>query len=117
MASPVAHIWFFKSPPSRIGLILDMTIKELEKVLYFESYLVIHPGDTGLKEKQLLNEEEYREAREKYGNQFEAGMGAEAIKKLLEKIDIDKKAKNSAGDEDKTLPAEETSQCQAAEGF
>jgi len=54
LASPVAHIWFFKSPPSRIGLILDMTIKELEKVLYFESYLVIHPGETGLKEKQLL---------------------------------------------------------------
>ncbi|HAV41966.1 MAG TPA: DNA-directed RNA polymerase subunit beta', partial [Acidobacteria bacterium] len=92
LASPVAHIWFFKSPPSRIGLILDMTIKELEKVLYFESYLVIHPGETGLKEKQLLNEEEYREAREKYGNQFEAGMGAEAIKKLLEKIDIDKES-------------------------
>jgi len=69
-----------------------MTIKELEKVLYFESYLVIHPGETGLKEKQLLNEEEYREAREKYGNQFEAGMGAEAIKKLLEKIDIDKES-------------------------
>jgi DNA-directed RNA polymerase subunit beta' len=92
LASPVAHIWFFKSPPSRIGLILDMTIKELEKVLYFESYLVIHSGETGLKEKQLLNEEEYREAREKYGNQFEAGMGAEAIKKLLEKIDIDKES-------------------------
>lgn len=92
LACPVAHIWFFKSPPSRIGLILDMTIKELEKVLYFESYLVIHPGETGLKEKQLLNEEEYREAREKYGNQFEAGMGAEAIKKLLEKIDIDKES-------------------------
>ncbi len=90
LASPVAHIWFFKSPPSRIGLILDMTIKELEKVLYFESYIVINPGDTPLKEKQLLNEEEYREAREKWGNKFEAGMGAEAIKKLLEKIDIDK---------------------------
>jgi DNA-directed RNA polymerase subunit beta' len=90
LASPVAHIWFFKSPPSRIGLILDMTIKELEKVLYFESYIVLNPGDTPLKEKQLLNEEEYREAREKYGNKFEAGMGAEAIKKLLEKIDIDK---------------------------
>lgn len=90
LASPVAHIWFFKSPPSRIGLILDMTIKELEKVLYFESYIVLDPGDTTLKEKQLLNEEEYREAREKWGNKFEAGMGAESIKKLLEKIDIDK---------------------------
>jgi len=90
LACPVAHIWFFKSPPSRIGLILDMTIKELEKVLYFESYIVINPGETNLKEKQLLNEEEYREAREKFGNKFEAGMGAESIKKLLEKIDIDK---------------------------
>jgi len=90
LASPVAHIWFFKSPPSRIGLILDMTIKELEKVLYFESYIVVNSGDTNLKEKQLLDEEEYREAREKYGNRFETGMGAEAIKKLLEKIDIDK---------------------------
>ncbi|MGC8747177.1 MAG: DNA-directed RNA polymerase subunit beta', partial [Candidatus Saccharicenans sp.] len=90
LACPVAHIWFFKSPPSRIGLILDMTIKELEKVLYFESYIVINPGETTLKEKQLLNEDEYREAREKFGSHFEAGMGAEAIKKLLEKIDIDK---------------------------
>jgi DNA-directed RNA polymerase subunit beta' len=90
LASPVAHIWFFKSPPSRIGLVLDMTIKELEKVLYFEAYIVINPGETTLKEKQLLNEDEYREAREKWGNKFEAGMGAEAIKKLLEKIDIDK---------------------------
>ncbi|MBC7350565.1 MAG: DNA-directed RNA polymerase subunit beta' [Candidatus Aminicenantes bacterium] len=90
LASPVAHIWFFKSPPSRIGLILDMTIKELEKVLYFESYIVLNPGETNLKEKQLLNEEEFREAREKWGNKFEVGMGAESIKRLLEKIDIDK---------------------------
>ncbi|MDW3229796.1 MAG: DNA-directed RNA polymerase subunit beta', partial [Acidobacteriota bacterium] len=90
LASPVAHIWFFKSPPSRIGLILDKTIKELEKVLYFESYIVINPGEANLKEKQLLNEEEYREAREQWGNTFEVGMGAEAVKKLLEKVDIDK---------------------------
>jgi len=92
LASPVAHIWFFKSPPSRIGLVLDLTIKDLEKVLYFESYIVIHSGETPLKEKQLLNEEEYKEAREKYGDKFEASIGAEAIKGLLEKINIQKEA-------------------------
>jgi DNA-directed RNA polymerase subunit beta' len=92
LASPVAHIWFFKSPPSRIGLVLDLTIKDLEKVLYFESSIVIVPGDTPLKEKQLLNEDEYKEAREKYGDKFEASIGAEAIKILMEKIDIKKEA-------------------------
>ncbi len=92
LASPVAHIWFFKSPPSRIGLVLDLTIKDLEKVLYFESSIVTEPGDTPLKEKQLLNEDEYKEAREKYGDKFEAGIGAEAIKNLMEKIDIKKEA-------------------------
>jgi len=90
LASPVAHIWFFKSPPSRIGLILDLSIKDLEKVLYFESYIVLNAHDTPLKEKQLLNEDEYKEAREKYGDKFEALIGAEAIKILLEKIDIKK---------------------------
>jgi DNA-directed RNA polymerase subunit beta' len=92
LAAPVAHIWFFKSPPSRIGLVLDMTMKDLEKVLYFESYIVLDPGDTPLKEKQLLSEEEYKEAQEKYGHSFEAGIGAEAIDKLLSKIDINKEA-------------------------
>jgi len=92
LASPVAHIWFFKSPPSRIGLVLDLSIKDLEKVLYFESYIVINSGDTPLKEKQLLNEEEYKEAREKYGDKFEASIGAEAIKVLLVKINIQKEA-------------------------
>jgi DNA-directed RNA polymerase subunit beta' len=92
LASPVAHIWFFKSPPSRIGLVLDLSIKELEKVLYFESYIVLKPGDTPLKEKQLLTEEEYKEAEEKYGDMFEASIGAEAIKNLLVKIDINKEA-------------------------
>ncbi len=92
LASPVAHIWFFKSPPSRIGLVLDLTIKDLEKVLYFESSIVLSAGDTPLKEKQLLNEEEYKEAREKYGDKFETSIGAEAIKILLEKIDIKKDA-------------------------
>jgi DNA-directed RNA polymerase subunit beta' len=92
LASPVAHIWFFKSPPSRIGLVLDLSIKDLEKVLYFESHIVTDPGDTPLKEKQLLNEEEHKEAREKYGDSFEAAIGAEAIKSLLVKININKEA-------------------------
>ena len=92
LASPVAHIWFFKSPPSRIGLVLDLSIKDLEKVLYFESYIVIDPADTPLKEKQLLNEEEFKDAQEKYGDKFEASIGAEAIKILLEKINIQKEA-------------------------
>ncbi|HVP91262.1 MAG TPA: DNA-directed RNA polymerase subunit beta' [Terriglobales bacterium] len=92
LASPVAHIWFFKSPPSRIGLVLDLSIKDLEKVLYFESYIVLDPGDTPLKEKQLLTEEEFKDAQEKYGDKYEAGIGAEAIKVLLEKINIQKEA-------------------------
>ncbi len=92
LASPVAHIWYFKSPPSRIGLVLDLSIKELEKVLYFESNIVTDPGDTPLKEKQLLTEEELKEAQEKYGNKFEVGIGAEAIDALLAKIDINKES-------------------------
>ena len=92
LASPVAHIWFFKSPPSRIGLVLDLSIKDLEKVLYFESYIIIDPGDTPLKEKQLLNEDEYKDAQEKYGDKFDASIGAEAIKTLLVKISIQKEA-------------------------
>ncbi len=92
LASPVAHIWFFKSPPSRIGLVLDLTIKDLEKVLYFESYIVTDPGDTPLKEKQLLTEEEFKEAQEKYGNKFDASIGAEAIDVLLCRIDTSKEA-------------------------
>jgi len=92
LASPVAHIWFFKSPPSRIGLVLDLSIKDLEKVLYFESYIVTDPGDTPLKEKQLLNEEEYKEAQEKYENKFDVSIGAEAIDTLLTRIDTSKEA-------------------------
>jgi len=92
LASPVAHIWFFKSPPSRIGLVLDLSIKDLEKVLYFESYIVIDPGDTPLKERQLLSEEEFKDAQEKYGDKFESSIGAEAIKVLLEKVSIQKEA-------------------------
>ena len=92
LASPVAHIWFFKGTPSRVGLVLDLTIKELEKVLYFESYIVIDPEDTDLKEKQLLTEDEYKEAQETYGDKFVAKIGAEAIKKLLMQIDINAEA-------------------------
>jgi len=92
LASPVAHIWFFKGAPSRIGLILDLRIKDLEKVLYFESYIVIDPGETSLREKQLLNEEEFKAAQEKFGDGFEASIGAEAIKTLLEIIDINKES-------------------------
>ena len=89
LAAPVSHIWFFKGIPSRMGLILDLSPRTLEKVLYFAAYIVTNPGDTPLTKKQLLSENEYREYREKYGNAFEAGMGAEAIKKLLEEIDLD----------------------------
>jgi len=92
LASPVAHIWFFKGTPSRIGLVLDLSIKDLEKVLYFESYIVINPEDTDLKERQLLTEDEYKEAQETYGDKFTAMIGAEAIKKLLMQIDINAEA-------------------------
>ena len=92
LAAPVSHIWYFKGIPSRMGLILDMSPRSLEKVLYFASYIVVDPGDTPLYEKQLLTEGEYREALEKYGNKFKAGMGAEAIKELLAKIDLEKES-------------------------
>ncbi len=90
LAAPVSHIWYFKGIPSRMGLILDMSPRSLEKVLYFVSYIVLDPGDVpGLTKKQLLTESEYRELKEQYGNRFRAGMGAEAIKELLEEIDLD----------------------------
>ncbi len=89
LAAPVSHIWFFKGIPSRMGLLLDMSPRALEKVLYFASYIVIDPGDTPLAKRQLLSEMEYREYREKYGDAFKAGMGAEAIKILLEELDLD----------------------------
>ncbi|HOC08656.1 MAG TPA: DNA-directed RNA polymerase subunit beta', partial [Bacillota bacterium] len=92
LAAPVSHIWYFKGIPSRMGLLLDMSPRALEKVLYFASYIVIDPGTTGLAEKQLLTEKEFREAVEKYGNKFKYGMGAEAIKELLHRIDLDKLA-------------------------
>src|SRR5712691_1840496 len=91
LATPVAHIWFLKSLPSRIGTLLDMTLKELEKVLYFESYVVIEPGTTPLQERELLTEGRYRKAMEEHGpDAFRAGMGAEAIRELLKKLDVEK---------------------------
>ncbi len=90
LAAPVSHIWYFKGIPSRMGLLLDMSPRSLEKVLYFVSYIVTNAGDTPLMQKQLLTETEYRDYREKYGNKFQAGMGAEAVKKLLEDMDLDR---------------------------
>jgi len=90
LAAPVSHIWYFKTIPSRMGLVLDVTPKNLEQVLYFSQYIVIDPGTVReIQKKQLLNETQYRELREKYDDEFEAGMGAEAIKKLLEEINLE----------------------------
>ena len=89
LATPVSHIWFLKSLPSKIGNLLDLTLKNMEKVLYFDSYIVTDPKDTGLAKCQLLTDEKYREAQELYGSKFEAGIGAEAVKKLLEEIDLE----------------------------
>ncbi len=89
LASPVSHIWYYKTIPSRMGLVLDVAPRVLEQVLYFSSYIVTDPGDTPLEKKQLLNETQYRDMREKYDEDFKAGMGAEAIKSLLEEIDLD----------------------------
>lgn len=90
LAAPVSHIWYFKGIPSRMGLILDVSPRALEKVLYFASYIVLDPADTPLMKKQLLTENEYREHRTKYGAAFKVGMGAESVKKLLEELDLDK---------------------------
>ena len=90
LASPVAHIWFMKSLPSRVGLLLDMTLRDLERVLYFENYVVLEPGLTPLKLRQLLNEDQYQQAVEDFGDdQFEVGIGAEALKTMLSGIELD----------------------------
>ncbi len=89
LATPVAHIWFLKGLPSRIGTLLDMTMRQLEKILYFESYVIIDPGDTPLKEKELLTEEDYKKKASEFGSRFKAGMGAEAIRELLRMIDLE----------------------------
>jgi len=93
LASPVAHIWFLKSLPSRIGLLLDMTLRDIERVLYFESFVVIDPGLTDLEKGQLLNDEAYLEALELHGDEFDARMGAEAVRDLLKQIDVEEEIK------------------------
>ncbi len=90
LAAPVSHIWYFKGIPSRMGLMLDLSPRTLEKILYFASYIVLDAGETGLMQKQVLTEAEYQEAKEKYGNSFRTGMGAEAILELLKNIDLEK---------------------------
>ena len=90
LAAPVSHIWYFKGIPSRMGLILDISPRTLEKVLYFASYIVLDKGETDLQYKQVLSEQEYQEAREKWGSAFRVGMGAESIQELLQEIDLDK---------------------------
>src|SRR5215203_2288900 len=91
LASPVAHIWFLKSLPSRIGLLLDMTLRDLERILYFENYVVTEPGLTPLKYRELLNEEQYLKAQDEYGqDSFTAMIGAEAIRELLKGLDLEK---------------------------
>ena len=93
LATPVSHIWYFKGIPSRMGVLLDLTPRILEKVLYFGSYIVTDPGMSPLKKYELLTEAQYRDMREKYEDDFEAGMGAEAIKKLLADIDCEQLSK------------------------
>ena len=88
LASPVAHIWFLKSLPSRIGLMLDMTLRDIERILYFESYVVLDAGMTDLERGQLLTDEQYLDTMEQWGDEFEAKMGAEAIYELLRSIDL-----------------------------
>ncbi len=92
LAAPISHIWYFKGIPSRMGLILDISPRALEKVLYFASYIVLDSGDTDLVKKQILSEKEYRDAYDKYGDTFKVGMGAEAVQELLRDIDIDKES-------------------------
>src|ERR1700741_4603292 len=90
LATPVRHVWFFKGVPSRIGHLLDISLRDLERVLYFEAYVVVDPGETELKQNQLLNEEQYRKAREEHQHRFKAQMGAEAIKELLKRVNVDR---------------------------
>ncbi|HEY7789076.1 MAG TPA: DNA-directed RNA polymerase subunit beta' [Vicinamibacterales bacterium] len=92
LATPVSHVWFFKGLPSRIGHLLDISLRDLERILYFEAYVVVDPGETELKQNQLLNEDQYRKAREEHQHRFRAQMGAEAIKELLKRCDIERLA-------------------------
>ncbi len=92
LAAPVSHIWYYRSVPSRMGLLLNMQVAQLRSVLYYEKFIVIDPGDTELKKGQLLTEDEYYEDVERYGQEFTAGMGAEAIKTMLENLNLDELA-------------------------
>ena len=92
LATPVSHIWYFKALPSRIGLMLDITPRLLERVLYFARYIVIDPGSTPLEPKSLMSDAEYKSAREMYGDEFKAGMGAEAVREILAAIDLEELA-------------------------
>src|SRR3990172_2831353 len=92
LATPVSHVWFFKGLPSRIGHLLDISLRELERVLYFEAYVVVDPGDSDLQANQLLTEEQYRKAREEWSHKFKAQMGAEAIKELLRRVNVEQLA-------------------------
>src|SRR5512137_2462755 len=89
LAAPVTHIWFFKVVPSRMSALLDMTLRDIEKVIYYEEYVVVDPGSTPLKKKELLSEEKYQEALQKYAGKFKAKIGAEAIQDLLKELDLD----------------------------
>src|SRR3954464_332678 len=102
LAAPIVHIWFFKALPSRLGAMLDMKTSDIEKIVYFQDYVVTDPGKTPLKKKQILTEDEYRAAYEKYGDEFEAEMGAEAIKKLLGLLDLNTEAARIRADIEKT---------------
>src|SRR5699024_4655992 len=102
LAAPVSHIWYFKGIPSRMGLLLDMSPRALEEVIYFAAYIVTESGNTPLEKKQLLSEKEFRSYYDKYGNTFHAQMGAEAIRKLLQDIDLDKEV-NTIKEELKTI--------------
>ena len=92
LATPVSHVWFFKGLPSRIGHLLDITLRDLERILYFEAYVVVDPGSADLKQNQLLTEEQFRKVKEEFGTKFKAQMGAEAIKELLKRVDIEELA-------------------------
>jgi DNA-directed RNA polymerase subunit beta' len=102
LASPVAHIWFLKSLPSRIGLLLDMTLRDIERVLYFESFVVVDPGMTDLERGQLLTDDQYLEALEANGDEFDARMGAEAVFELLRTIDLDAEVRQMREDIEST---------------
>ena len=117
LAAPVVHIWFFKAMPSRLGTLLDMKTTSLERIIYFQDYVVIDPGDTPLKERQLLTEEDFRKAREQFGDTFQADMGADAIRKLLARLDLVDPLQAAPPGADRDLQqAEDEGPDQAAQG-